>query len=168
MRFLRDNGLTIVLVTLTMLSLVGMLATGWFVYNDELEGHGAATISLPDYVFSGHFMSAVFENWESEFLQMAACVVLTAFLFQRGSAESRDPDETDDVKPKPVSIGQSARKARLPVTLYSYSLGIALFGLFVAGFILHLRNSAAAANAEAQMHGDIHVSVLDHLTSAQF
>ncbi len=41
----------------------------------------AFAISLPDYVFSGHFMSAVFKNWESEFLQMAAYVVLTAFLF---------------------------------------------------------------------------------------
>ncbi len=41
MRFLRDNGLTIVLITLTMSSLVGMLATGWFVYNDELKGHGS-------------------------------------------------------------------------------------------------------------------------------
>ncbi len=56
----------------------------------------------------------------------------------------------------------------MPLTLYSYSLGITLFGLFVASFILHLRYSAAAANADAQMHGDIHVSVLDHLTSAQF
>ncbi|MGA1835170.1 DUF6766 family protein [Rhizobium wenxiniae] len=168
MRFLRDNGLTIVLVTLTMSSLSGMLATGWIVYNDEHKGHGAVTILLPDYVFSGPFMSALFENWESEFLQMAAYVVLTAFLFQRGSAESRDTDETDDAKPKAVPIGHSARTARLPVTLYSYSLGIALFGLFVVSFVLHLRHSTAAANADAQLHGDMHVSVLDHLTSAQF
>ena len=29
-------------------------------------------------------LSALFENWESEFLQMSAYVMLTAMLFQRG------------------------------------------------------------------------------------
>jgi hypothetical protein len=53
-------------------------------------------------------------------------------------------------------------------TLYSYSLGIALALLFVASFILHLRNSAAAENAEAAMHGEPAQSIIEHLASAQF
>jgi len=48
---------------------------------------------LAAYLSSGHFGSAVFENWESEFLQMAAFVVLTAFLIQKGSSELKDPDK---------------------------------------------------------------------------
>jgi len=46
---------------------------------------------------SGDFVSSVFENWESEFLQMCFYVVLTAFLFQRGSSESKNPDAKEKV-----------------------------------------------------------------------
>lgn len=38
---------------------------------------------------SGHFLEALFENWESEFLQMAAFVILAIGLRQKGSAESK-------------------------------------------------------------------------------
>jgi hypothetical protein len=67
--------------------------TGLSVYNEELVKHGQVAVSASQYARSGHFLSALFENWESEFLQMSAYVVLTAFLYQRGSAESKDPDE---------------------------------------------------------------------------
>lgn len=93
MRFLRDNGLTIVLASAWLTTIVGMFLTGWQVYNQELIEHGAPSLAWPTYALSGHFLSVLFENWESEFLQMSAYVVLTAFLFQRGSAESKDPDE---------------------------------------------------------------------------
>ncbi len=92
-RFLRDNGLSIALLTMFLLSVVGMIGTGQVSYNEELRQHGADEISLFAYVATGDFLSALFENWESEFLQMSAYVILTAILFQRGSAESRDPDD---------------------------------------------------------------------------
>ncbi|MER6758288.1 DUF6766 family protein [Micromonospora echinofusca] len=50
---------------------------------------GAAPTSWAAYLGSGHFMESVFENWESEFLQMGGYVLLTAYLVQRGSAESK-------------------------------------------------------------------------------
>jgi glycerol uptake facilitator-like aquaporin len=43
-----------------------------------------------------------------------------------------------------------------------------LASLFVATFILHLRYSAEAENAEAIMHGQAATSMMDHLVSAQF
>jgi len=46
-------------------------------------------VTLARYLHSGHFLSATFENWESEFLQMGMYVLLTVGLRQRGSAESR-------------------------------------------------------------------------------
>ena len=49
-------------------------------------------------------MESVFENWESEFLQMALYVWLTSFLYQRGSAESKDPDKPEDVDEDQKSI----------------------------------------------------------------
>lgn len=174
MRIIRDNGLTIVLLALSLFTIGGMLLTGWNVYNEQLSEHGSDQIALANYALSGHFLSAIFENWESEFLQMSAYVMLTAILFQRGSAESKDPDEPapqdqdpknkhDDVDaPWPVRIGGLAR------SIYSYSLGIALGLLFVLSFALHLRYSAEDANVEAAMHGQPPVSLIDHLGSAQF
>src|SRR5690606_24260217 len=92
---LRDNGLTIVLTVVFLASLVGMALTGLGHENSQLRAHGQAALDLRSYVISGAFISAVFENWESEFLQMSAYVMLTAMLFQRGSAESADPDDPD-------------------------------------------------------------------------
>jgi hypothetical protein len=89
MKLVRDNGLTIVLVLASLLTIGGMFATGWVVHNDELVQHHDKPLTLLSYATSGHFLSALFENWESEFLQMSAYVVLTAFLFQRGSEQSK-------------------------------------------------------------------------------
>ncbi|MCV9967480.1 hypothetical protein OIU34_37245 [Pararhizobium sp. BT-229] len=174
MKTLRDNGLTIVLVTLSLLTIGGMLLTGWSVYDHELADHAANLIGLAAYAKSGHFLSSLFENWESEFLQMSAYVMLTAFLFQRGSSESKDPDEPANQDEEPA-LKQDDAEAPWPVrvggfaqTVYSYSLGIALGFLFVLTFILHLRYSAEAENAEAVMHGQPTVSIAEHLVSTQF
>ena len=45
------------------------------------------------YLSAGHFLSATFENWESEFLQMTVYAVMTALLVQKGSPESRNTDD---------------------------------------------------------------------------
>ena len=73
------------------LFLVGQSITGFAVYNDEQREHGETTIGYPDYLGSGHFIEATFENWESEYLQMGAYVLFTVYLFQRGSSESKTP-----------------------------------------------------------------------------
>jgi len=174
MKILRDNGLTIVLMLATVITVTGMLFTGLEVYNQELVEHRAGEMRLAEYVVSGHYLSALFENWESEFLQMSAYVMLTAFLFQRGSAESKDPDgeaEQDQDPAKEKHDPQApwpVRAGRLSRAVYSYSLGSALFLLFVISFVLHLRYSASAAAAEAVMHGQAVPGYLDHLSSAQF
>ena len=93
--FFRDNGLTIALMTMFLVSAVGMILAGHASYNEELTSHNAPAVGLLAYLGSGAFLSALFENWESEFLQMSVYVILTALLFQRGSEESRDPDDPD-------------------------------------------------------------------------
>ena len=81
-RFLRDNGLTIAMLELLPDFFACQSATGYRVHNQDQTDHGAATISYGDYLTTGHFVEATFENWESEFLQMAAYVLLTVFLVQ--------------------------------------------------------------------------------------
>ncbi|WP_274627689.1 DUF6766 family protein [Arvimicrobium flavum] len=161
----RDNGLTIVLAALFLFSVTGMIWSGHMAHNQELQQHGSEPIGLLAYVTSGAFLSALFENWESEFLQMSAYVMLTAVLFQRGSAESRDPDDPH----RPGDELPAATRARSPILswLYSYSLGLALAGLFVISFVLHWWASFAAANEEALRHGGEIQSLDSYLLDAQ-
>lgn len=166
-RFFRSNGLTIALASMFLLSVFGMIWSGYIVYSDDLKQHGSDITSIFSYLMSGNFLSALFENWESEFLQMAVYVILTAMLFQKGSAESRDPDNPDrsnDEVPAP-------RRQRRPILswLYSYSLGITLSLLFVVSFILHGWASAVAANEDALRHGTGQVhSLAAYLFDARF
>jgi hypothetical protein len=82
-RLFRNNGLTIALLALFLATVTGQWIAGWHVDNEELTRHGEAAISLGAYTIDPAFLSSVFANWESEFLQMSAYVVLTAMLIQR-------------------------------------------------------------------------------------
>ena len=79
---------------------------GLFDYNSTQKEHGRPPVGYVQYLRSGDFVEAV-ENWESEFLQMGSYVVLTAYLYQRGSAESKDPDAEDP----DADYGEDQRRA---------------------------------------------------------
>jgi hypothetical protein len=171
-RFLRNNGLTIVLMLLFLGSIVGQWLTGWRFENAELERHGGHALTLGQYTTDAQFIATVFENWESEFLQMSAYVLLTCWLFQKGSAESSDPD----APPRDDDLAAQSRKPGAPRILragplaravYANSLGIALLLLFVGSFLMHWKYSAAAAADEAARHGGAPLSMAQHLFDAQ-
>src|SRR5687768_10257504 len=82
--FFRNNGLSIVLFGLFLSTLGGQAATGWREHVDTQREHGEEAVGFREYLTTGHFWEATSENWESEFLQMAMFIVLTAFLFQKG------------------------------------------------------------------------------------
>lgn len=172
MRFFKDNGLTIVLLLLFAASIIGHLLTGWQVANSDAARHGQQLMTLSTYVISPEFLSSVSENWESEFLQMAAYVVLTAMFFQRGSSESKDPDG----EPRDQHLEQHAMKAGAPAILrwgpvwraiYARSLGIVLFLLFLLSFVVHWTQSAAVAAQEARENGEVAPTVLGYLGDPQ-
>jgi hypothetical protein len=124
------------------------------------------------YLASPAFISAVFENWESEFLQMSAFVVLTTILVQRGSSESRDPDAPPRdgdlaVEGKKPGAPRALRAGPIVRWLYAHSLGLVLFILFLISFLLHWTNSAKVAAAQALAHGDNPLSTLEYLGDAQ-
>jgi hypothetical protein len=162
--WLRDNGLTLVLAVLFLGSFVGQLVSGFAAENQERLEDGEAMLSLAAYVGSGAFLSSVFENWESEFLQMWAYVMLTAYLYQRGSPESRDPD----VKEQPRKGEEPGRRRTFSQVIYEHSLGLMLLALFVASFLLHGFNSARDAAEQAVAKGLPEPTILEHLGDAQF
>lgn len=165
----RRNGLSIVLLALMAVFLVAQALTGWQVHNEELAQHGLPPLTFMSYLTTGHFSSATFENWESEFLQMGMYVLLTVRLRQAGSAESRplNPVEEESrveagAPPWPV------RKGGLWKRLYGHSLAIAFFSLFFLSFTLHALGSWRAKSAENHMDGLAPPSFLDHLFSSDF
>jgi hypothetical protein len=173
-RFLRDNGLSVALFGLFLVSIVGQALTGWRAHAEEIRLHGWPPIGLSAYLMSGHFISAVFENWESEFLQMAAYVLLTAFLVQKGSSESKKPgeDNPEDEAPHEHKNEPNApwpvHRGGLLLKLYSHSLSIALVSLFLLSFWLHLAGSTRRMNEEALHHQQPMKTVSETLADPQF
>jgi hypothetical protein len=148
--------------------------TGFKTNNADLVEHGRPSLDFSAYLSSGHFIEATFENWESEYLQMACYVLLTAFLYQRGSSESKDPDAHEAVDDDPRSAQGNpnapwpVRRGGIVLVLYEYSLTIALLLLFLLSFALHLYGGARAFNQEAMAHDGAALSTWQFAKSAQF
>ncbi|RYY70237.1 MAG: hypothetical protein EOO13_07195 [Chitinophagaceae bacterium] len=153
LKFLRNNSLTLVFLFLFIFSLAGQLYFGMSEYNKERMEDGAGALGLAEYMGSGHFIQATFENWESEFLQMALFVWLTIFLYQKGSSESKKFDGTDEVDKEPDPQKKDApavvRRGGLMLGLYKHSLTLTLLLLFVLSFALHLYGSLRDENEQA-------------------
>jgi hypothetical protein len=150
------NSLSLVFIGLFLAALAAQALFGWKEHNEELAMLHAATIGFAAYLGSGHFLSATFENFQSEFLQMALYVVLTISLRQIGSAESKDivrleevdriPDPTRPDAPGPV------KKGGWRLALYQHSLSIAFILLFLVSWIFHLYGSFRDHNQQQVLH----------------
>jgi hypothetical protein len=170
-RFLRQNDLTLVMFALFAVCLIGQGVTGYRVYNGDQVDHAKAVITFGAYLRTGHFVEAVFENWESEFLQMGSYVLLTVFLFQKGSAVSKgpnDPAEIDAGSRGRADVPWPVRRGGIAVRLYAHSLSLALFLFFFISFALHALGGAKEASAERLEHGQRGISVVAYLGSARF
>ena len=169
--WVRDNGLSLTLFALFALTVVGHALTGQAVWNEELTHAGREPLPLFQYLASGQFGSTLFENWESEFLQMAAYVVLTAYLFQRGSPESKDPDKAapQDKEPNPRNTHAPwpVRAGKFVRGIYAHSLGGALFIIFLVSFVLHAVNSARLKADENVLQGLPPPTFWQHLSGAE-
>jgi hypothetical protein len=168
-QFVRENGLTLAMVLLFAISLTGQIGTGLADSNDDRQEHGEPPQDLVTYLGSGHFIEAVFENWESEFLQMGAFVVLTVALRQKGSAESKPLDsEEESPEPKP-GAPWPVMQGGLIGKLYEHSLAIALFALFFFSFAMHAVGGSMEFNDEEAMHGATdRVTPISYLTTSRF
>lgn len=174
-QFFHNNGLSIVLFGMFFFSFIGQYLTGIKEYNDDQREHHQPTVSYVEYLGEGHFIEATFENWESEFLQMGMYVVLTIFLYQKGSSESKNPDTTTrvDVIPEKDLLSKDApapvRRGGLALKIYQNSLSILLFSLFFLSFALHAFGGSRVYNQENAEHGDPErVTAIEYVGTSRF
>jgi len=170
-RFFYENSLTIVFLLFMALSLFGQAYFGWHEHNEFLEDNEQPMIGLIDYLGTGHFIQATFENWESEFLQMALFVILTIFLRQRGSSESKPIGEEDDSDKEPVPSKDApwaVRKGGIALAMYKHSLSISFIILFLFTFIVHFYGSLADHNEEMLLKGKPPETAGEFFSSSKF
>ncbi len=174
-RILRENGLSIVMFTFFLIFLVGQSLTGHKEYNDDQQEHGRPTVTFGQYLGTGHFLEATMENWESEFLQMAAYVMLTVFLYQKGSSESKKLDEKEPVDRDPRKSKNKkdapwpVRKGGFVLTLYENSLFLAFMLLFLTSLWLHAVGGVRVYNEEQAEHGgQLLSSALQYIGTSRF
>jgi len=173
-RFFRENGLSIVLLACFFLLLVGQSWVGLAQYNDERRERALPPLNYRAYLASSHFWEATTENWESEFFQMGIYVTLTAFLFQRGSSESKsltgeNPQDEDPRRhcrdpdaPWPV------RRGGWILRLYEYSLSLAFVALFLVSLLLHGWSGSRLYNEEQTALGEAPIGFVDYLRTSRF
>jgi hypothetical protein len=155
-------------------SFVGQYFTGYHKYNNDQKSHGKTEVGYVEYLGEGHFIEATFENWESEFLQMGMYVVLTIFLFQKGSSESKEPGTTErvDVIPEKSLLSEDApspvKRGGWALKIYQNSLSITLFSLFFASFVLHAVGGVKEFNEEQIEHGQPTVSTVEFMGTSEF
>lgn len=167
----KNNSLTIVMGALFVVFLGGQSVSGWLRHNEEQGEHSAPAIGYGEYLTSGEFLEGVFENWESEFLQMGSFVFLAAFLRQRGSAESKELEAHPDPDPRQAKTPESpgpVLRGGLALKVYSYSMSLAFLGLFLFSFAMHAVNGLRMQNQEAVLHHRPQETLLGYVTGSQF
>jgi hypothetical protein len=174
-RLFRENGLSIVLVFLFLVFWAGHSVAGHREYNAEQREHGEPQTTYTAYLGSSHFWESTAENWESEFLQIFSYVFLTVFLFQKGSAESKKPDEPEPVDRDPRESGMKAdapwpvRRGGFLLKLYEYSLSLAFLLIFLVSITLHALAGSADYNQEQRAHGELSaLSPLQYAGTSRF
>ncbi|HEY9402736.1 MAG TPA: DUF6766 family protein [Pyrinomonadaceae bacterium] len=176
-RFFRNNGLSLVLFVLFFCTLIiGQSIVGQREYNNDQQEHGQPGVSYAEYLATPHFLEATMENWESEFLQMFIFIVLTIFLYQKGSAESKDPDKEEAVDRDPRQSRDKpgapwpVRRGGFVLKLYENSLGLTFLILFLISFYLHAVGGAGEYNQEQSEHGAAgeRVSTLGYMATSRF
>ena len=151
-RFLRENNMSVVFLLLFLAALCGQAIAGHADFNDVAQSHGDPTVSLGRYVVSSDFGSAVMENWQSEYLQFTLFILLTVWLLQRGSPESKELDKPGRESDHAQKVGPYAQQnspgwakvAGIRRTLYENSL-VLVMGTFWLGTWLAQSISGAVA-----------------------
>jgi hypothetical protein len=153
-RFVRESSLSLVFGVLFLAALVGQAVAGWKQVNAEQVAEGLGRLTLPQYLTSADFAVDVAENWQSEYLQFLLYLLLTVWLLQKGSPESKELDRAGRESAQDQKIGEyataeSPRWARVGgwrTSIYSWSLALVMAAIFLASWLVQSIAGWAAFN----------------------
>jgi hypothetical protein len=175
-RFVKHNGLSLAFLGLFLAAIVFQAVAGLAVFNDEQARHGEAPVSFFRYVTSSSFGVAVMENWQSEYLQFTLFMLLTVWLIQRGSPESKELGNEGRESDRDQLVGDHAqadsprwaRVGGLQRRLYENSLLIVMGAIWVGSWFAQSLTGWNEYNSEQLDHHEATVSWLGYLGSADF
>jgi len=168
--FIYKNSLSIAFLLLAFISLAGQAFTGVQQYNEFLSDHNYHTVSLFQYLCTGHFIQATFENWESEFFQMGLFIWFTVFLKQKGSSESKKIGVKEEVDREPknrTNAPWAIKKGGFILSVYKHSLSLSLLLLFLISFVLHWYGSNKDFNQINMLEGKDTESMYAYLSNSR-
>ncbi|MEV3984670.1 DUF6766 family protein [Nonomuraea sp. NPDC049758] len=176
MKWLKENSLSLAFLVMFLLALGGQAVAGMLQFNDVQLVQGGDPVSFAEYVTSSDFAVDVAENWQSEYLQFFLYIMLTVWLVQKGSPESKkvadagaESDEEQQVGAHATSYSPAWAKARgARLWLFSNSLGLVMGAIFVLSWLAQSVAGQAAYNSGRL--GDLRdpVSWGQYVTSAEF
>lgn len=153
-KFVRECSLSLAFGVLFLAALVGQAIAGWKQLNAQQVAEGLGRLTLPQYLTSADFAVDVAENWQSEYLQFLLYLLLTVWLLQKGSPESKELDSAGRESEKEQKIGRyatadSPRWARVGgwrTGVYSSSLALAMAAIFLTSWLAQSVAGWAAFN----------------------
>jgi hypothetical protein len=139
-RFIKEQSLSIVFLLLFLGALGGQAIAGHADFNEQAMQHGDPQMSMTRFLVSSDFAVDVMENWQSEYLQFTLLILLTVWLLQRGSPESKPLDKAGRESDEEQKVGAYAQESSprwakvggIRRTLYENSLTIVM-GTFWLG-----------------------------------
>jgi hypothetical protein len=175
-RFLRENSLSVVFLVLFLAALCGQAIAGHADYNDAADRHGDPHVSLARYVVSSDYGTAVMENWQSEYLQFTLMILLTVWLVQRGSPESKEVDRAGRESDQSQRVGPYAQQSSprwakvegIRRTLYENSLVLVMGTFWLGTWLAQSVTGVIQYNSDRLDHREDPVAWSHYLTSADF
>jgi hypothetical protein len=181
-RFAREQSLSLVFLALFLAALAGQAYSGWQDYNNvetwhaQMAGETPETLSFGRYLTTSSFAQAVTENWQSEYLQFTLFILLTVWLVQKGSPESKQIGEEGTESDEEQAIGEHARPKSpswakaggLRLALYSHSLVLVMGLIWVWSWFAQSVSGWSEHNADLLEHEQPALSWVGYLGSADF
>ncbi|MDX6549406.1 MAG: hypothetical protein QOJ31_90 [Gaiellales bacterium] len=175
-RVIRDNGLSLAFGTIFLATLVGQAISGADTFNHGQALHNADPISFGHYVTSALFWADVMENWQSEYLQFTLYIFATIWLVQKGSPESKKPEDVGLESDEQQLIGthakpDSPRWAKAGgwrTTVFSNSLLLVMATIWIASWLAQSLAGRIVYNADQLDHQAGTVSWSTYVSTSDF
>ncbi|MFC0679993.1 DUF6766 family protein [Lysobacter korlensis] len=159
-----------------LVSLFGQSLTGLAMYNEEQAEHGSSPVTYPEFITSSQFIVDVAENWQSEYLQFFLFILVTIWLVQKGSTESKQPGDDGIGTAKEQLVGEYAtadspswaKAGGWRQVLYSNSLLIVMGAIFVFSWLAQSLSGMVVYNEEQLQHQQPVVDWAGYIASSDF